>query len=271
MDSDLDVLWRVTYYGHDALPASASYYFENLARRPLNNCIIQIIESGLVEVRAADGSRHLAHAGEAFLFRYGEDSTYGFPAGAVLPYLSSWIVLEGAGLADHWDLLRAYSGPVIPASDDLRLSVSHLATLAEPRARCHPTTMAGAVYDFVMQLITSGQERVRSNQPPVERAIDDLLANPAAPWSLKEVAERHLVSREHLTRAFQQRMSQPPAAWLNQARLIKARHLLVQTDLPIHEVAEQAGFSSTHTLARLIREATGLSPQHYRESRRTPT
>lgn len=269
MDPDLDVLWRVTFYGHDAKPASETYHYENLNRRPLGHCVIQLIETGQVEIRTPDGNHHLAHAGQAFLFRYGEDSTYGFPAGNTLPYLSTWIGLEGSGLADHWDLLRAVSGPVVPVTEELRNGLSQLAELAEPRTRCNPTTMGAAAHAFVMQLIASGRERLRSSQPPVERAIDDLLANPAAPWSLKEVAERHDVSREHLTRAFQQRMGQPPAAWLNQARVIKARHLLVQSDLAIHEVAQQAGFSSTHTMARLIKEATGLSPHHFRISRRT--
>ena len=270
MDSDLDILWRVTFYGRDAMPASLAYFFANLNRRPIGQCIIQVVDSGHVEIRSADGNRHLAHAGEAFLFRYGEDTTYGFPANNTLPYRSTWIALEGSGLPDHWDLLRAMiHGPIIPVSDDLRVAMAHLAALAEPRARCDPTTMATAVYTFVMQLVTSGRERMRSHQPPVERAIDDLLANPAAPWSLKEVAERHSISREHLTRAFQQRMGQPPAAWLNHARTVKARHLLTQSDLAISAVALQAGFSSTHTLARHIKETTGLSPQHYRESRRT--
>ncbi len=269
MDGNLDVLWRVAYYGHDAMPASADYFYANIHRRPLGHCIIQVVESGQVEIRTPDGNRHLARTGQAFVFRYGEDSTYGFPAGNTLPYRSTWIGLEGAGLVDHWDLLRAVSGPVVPVTDELRSALTQLAELAEPRTRCNPTTMATAAHAFVMQLVASGRERLRSSQPPVERAIDDLLANPAAPWSLKELAERHAVSREHLTRAFQQRMSQPPAAWLNQARVIKARHLLVQSDLAIHEVALQAGFSSSHTMARLIKETTGLSPHHYRISRRT--
>ena len=272
MDSDLDTLWRVAFYGHDAMPASMGYFYENLDRRPIGQCIIQIVEIGHVEIRSADGNRHRAHVGEAFLFRYGEDTTYGFPANNTLPYRSTWISLEGAGLPDHWDLLRRVIGsPIIPVSDDLRVAMTRLAALAEPQARCDPTTMATAVYAFVMQLVTSGRERVRSHQPPVERAIDDLLANPAAPWSLKEVAERHSVSREHLTRAFQQRMGQPPAAWLNHARIVKARHLLSQTDLSMSAIAIQAGFSSTHTLARQIKDTTGLSPQNYRESRRTTT
>lgn len=264
----MDVLWRVVFYGRETRPATAVYQFENLHRLPAGHSIAQIVEDGEVLVRGADGREHLATAGHAFLFRYGEDSAYGFPPGNTLPYRTTWISLEGSGLADHWDLLTQRSGPVIPATTEIRAAMTHLADLAQPQARCDPAVMALAVHAFVLQLVSSAREQERSQQAPVERAIDDLLANPAAPWSLKEVAERHGVSREHLTRAFLGRVGQPPATWLNQARVSKALHLLRQTDIPVRDVVQQAGFSSTHTMARLVKEATGRAPSHFREEDR---
>lgn len=268
MSDGADILWRASYSGREAMPATASYAYEN-RDRPSNLCIIQVVEAGQVEMRACDGSLHLATAGHAFLFRYGEDSAYGFPSGNTLPYVTHWITFEGAGLAAHWDYIRTITGPVVPVTDELLAGMQHLAELAEPRTRCSRPAMAMAVHAFVVQLVTSVGERRRQTQSPVERAIDDLLANPAAPWSLKEVADEHGVSREHLTRAFLGRIGQSPAAWLNQARIAKARHLLGQSDIGMSDIAIQAGFSSTHTMARLIKEATGLSPRLYRTIRRT--
>lgn len=270
MNDDADILWQATVYGREAMPATQSYWYEN-RDRPSGFNIIQIVDAGQVLVRACDGSQHLATAGHAFLFRYGEDSAYGFPPGNTLPYLTQWITLEGAGLSAHWDYIRTITGPVVPVTDELLAGIRHLAELAEPRTRCSRPAMAMAVHAFVMQLVTSGGERRRQTQSPVERAIDDLLANPAAPWSLKEVADVHGVSREHLTRAFLGRIGQPPATWLNQARITKACHLLGQTDIAIGDIAVQAGFSSTHTMARLIKETTGHAPSHYRDVRRKNT
>ena len=267
MTDDADILWQATVYGHESMPATHGYWYEN-RDRPTDWCIIQVVEAGQVLVRSCNGTEHLATAGHAFLFRYSENSAYGFPIGNTLPYVTWWITLAGAGLAAHWDFIRTITGPVVPVTDELRAGMRHLAELADPRTRCSRAVMAMAVHAFVMQLVTSGGERRRQTQSPVERAIDDLLANPAAPWSLKEVADEHGVSREHLTRAFLGRIGQPPATWLNQARVTKASHLLGQTDIAIADIAEQAGFSSTHTMARLIKEATGHSPSHYREQRR---
>lgn len=261
-------LWRVSAYGREAMPATQKYAFENQNRKPTGFCVVQVVEAGQVQIRTSDGSQHLATAGHAFVFRYGEDSAYGFPAGNRLPYLTHWIALEGAGLAEHWDLIRTLTGPVFPVSDELLAGMHQLAELAKPRTLCSRPAMAAAIHSFVIQLIARVDERRRETQSPVERAIDDLLTNPAASWSLKEVADRHGVSREHLTRAFVVRVGQAPATWLNQARVTKARTLLAQSDIPIGDIAVQAGFSSTHTMARLIKDATGLSPAHYREKRR---
>ena len=263
-----NLLWQVSFYGRESMPATYPYFYDNRGRKP-DSCVIQVVEAGQVLVRATDGTSHLASAGQAFLFRQGEDSTYGFPPNNTLPYLTQWLLLSGAGLAAHWDYLRTLNGPVIPATDGLLAGMRHLAELAAPRTRCSRPAMALAVHAFVMHLITSVGERHRQTQSPVERAIDDLVATPAAPWALKEVADKHGVSREHLTRAFLERIGTSPAAWLNQARVAKARHLLAQTDITLRDVAAQAGFASLHTMARLLKEATGLSPGNYRDQHRT--
>ncbi len=262
------ILWQVAFYGREAMPATFPYSFENRHRGPVGHCIFQIVEAGQVEIRDLKGNWHLATPGHAFIFRNGDHSAYRFPKGNRLPYITQWIDLEGAGLIEHWDALLITTCPVVPVTDELRSGMRHLAALAEPQARCSPPAMAAAVHAFVMQLVTSVDERHRLTLTPVEQAIDDLCAKPAAAWSLKEVAERHGISREHLTRAFLARVGQSPAAWLNQARVAKACHLLGQTDIELSDVAVQAGFSSAHTLARLIKQATGLSPRLYRQKRR---
>ncbi len=268
MPDATDLLWQVSFYGRESMPATATYFYDNRDRQP-NCCVIQVVEAGQVLVRATDGTTHLASAGQAFLFRQGEDSTYAFPTNNILPYVTQWLLLNGAGLAAHWDYLRTLSGPVIPATETVLAGMRHLAELAAPRTRCSRPAMALAVHAFVMHLITSVGEQHRQTQSPVERAIDDLIATPASPWSLKEVADKHGVSREHLTRAFLDRIGTSPAAWLNHARVAKVRHLLAQTDITLRDIAAQAGFASLHTMARLIKEATGLSPSQYRAQHRT--
>jgi AraC-like DNA-binding protein len=263
----MEALWTVAGYGREDWPATARYSYDNLPRLPVGQCVFQIVETGVIELNDTFGVRHEAHAGEAFLFRYGEASTYNLPPGNRIPYSTNWLIFGGAGLAEHWDVITARDR-VIGLSAELTTAATRLTQLADPRVRCDPCTMAGAVHGFLMLLISNARERERQTQTPVERAIDELLANPAAPWSLKTLADQHGISREHLTRVFQQRLGQPPGTWLNQERVAKALQLLRKTDISIRDVAVQSGFSSTHTLARHIKEATEQSPVQVREHSR---
>ena len=263
----MTTLWRVALYGSEDKPASQKYAWSNRERNPLGQCTLQVVHAGQVLVRDPQGREHLAGPGQAFLFRFGEDSHYGFPPGISLPYRTAWIAFEGAGIPEHWDLIRAENGPVITVTPELEAERQRLTDMARPQARCDPFAMAAAVQSFILQLAASARESQREAQAPVERAVDDLLTNPAAPWSLKEVAERHGVSREHLTRMFQARIGQPPATWLNRARLDRAMYLLRQTDITLGDVVAQSGFSSAHTMARLIKRETGRSPSHFRTGR----
>jgi AraC-like DNA-binding protein len=259
----MEALWKVVNYGREDWPASARYSYDNLPRLPAGQCVFQVVETGHIELIDTFGACHVAHSGEAFLFRYGEASRYGLPVDNRLPYCTRWVVFEGAGLAEHWDVIIARER-VIGLTTELAAAFAKLCNLADPRVRCDPCTMAAAVHALILQLISNARERERQTQSPVERAIDELLADPAAPWSLKSLAERHDISREHLTRVFQQRLGQPPGAWLNQERVAKAMQLLRLTDISVRDVAMQAGFSSTHTLARQIKDRTGCSPLQIR-------
>ena len=263
----MDALWEIVTYGSQELPATARYHWDNFGRTPADQCVFQVVEHGQVELHDPHGVRHEARSGEAFVFRNGEASTYQLPPGNRMPYRTRWLAFEGAGLADHWDVITRRDR-IFGMTPDLEASFNRLGELADPRVRCDACTMALAVHGFVMLLISNARERERETLSPVERAIDELMANPAAPWSLKALADRHAISREHLTRVFQQRLGQAPGSWLNQQRVTKALQLLSQTDISIKDVAIQAGFSSTHTLARQIREATGESPLQTRQRTR---
>lgn len=268
--SEAPVLWNVIYSGEDRWWAHQRYQYDNSrVHRPVGEVIFQEILEGQVEIVLGDGSRHIATAGTALLFQHGEDSRYGFPADNRLHYRGRWLTMIGAGLPEHWNHLRARTGPVVPMDDALRAAHDHLRDLAKPSARCDATTIAAAIHALTMTLLSGARERQRQELSPVECAIDDLLAKPSAPWSLKRLADTHGVSREHLTRAFIQRVGSPPATWLNQARLTRALHLLQHTGLGLSQLAQESGFGSTHTMARLVREHTGLSPEHYRIRHRT--
>ena len=260
-------LWRVDSYGEERHPPGERWWYDNRTRTG-DVCVLQVSLSG--SMRLIDGGDHDVGPGQAALFRHPSPSSYGLAPDACETLVTQWVTLRGGGLDEHWQGLAAQRGPVLPfpIGGSAHRMMRQLTTLADPRRRTDPVEMATAVHALVMQLWQQATTARTSAQRPVEQAIDALLAAPTSPWSLKQLAEKHGISREHLARAFHERVGVPPAAWLAAQRVERALALLSGTDLPIRAVRDQAGFASSHTLIRQVRQRTGLSPMAWRERER---
>lgn len=87
--------------------------------------------------------------------------------------------------------------------------------------------------------------------------------------TLAELAAEAHMSVRTFTRRFRQETGLSPVGWLNQARLDHARHLLEATELPVDEVARQAGFGTGTNLRKRMTAAPHTTPSAYRRGYRT--
>jgi len=264
-------LWRIWGFGlGQSVAPGMPYWFENPGRRPGGVVVAQFSREGRIAYRERK-QRLEVPAGSLLLFAYDEDTAYGRPPEWRETYVCDHVALRGAGLVEHWSVLRRRFGSILPlrVGSALHEQFARLCETAHPQVGAKATAVATAVHAFVMRIYEECEETLFAGQSPVERAVDDLLRHPTYPWSLKEVAQRHGCSREHLARVFHQRVGVPPGKHLAHARLERALALLRETHLPLATVAEQSGFSSTHTLARCVREATGTAPSRLRPRQRT--
>lgn len=102
-------------------------------------------------------------------------------------------------------------------------------------------------------------------------------------WRLKQYIEKHLnddLSRVHLaeivyfnpsylSRFFKQRTGINLTDYIFNAKIDKAKKLLGDKHVKIHEVAAAVGFESSTYFARFFRRMTGLNPQEYRDKVQT--
>ncbi|MEN0062899.1 MAG: helix-turn-helix transcriptional regulator [Myxococcota bacterium] len=98
------------------------------------------------------------------------------------------------------------------------------------------------------------------------RARALLLRDLTNPPALVDLAAQMGLSPRSLTRGFHTHFGTSVFGLLRQERLRRARELLNTTDLPIGDIAYQLGFSSSSHLARVFREAMGVTPGAYRQS-----
>lgn len=88
------------------------------------------------------------------------------------------------------------------------------------------------------------------------------------PLSLLDVAGNVGLSRRQIERLFRQEMGRSPARYYLEIRLDRARHLLIQSSMPIVEVAVACGFVSASHFSKCYREFYGRSPQQERADRK---
>ena len=98
--------------------------------------------------------------------------------------------------------------------------------------------------------------------------IELMEANLAEPLSLVEIASHVGLSRRQIERLFRQEMGRSPARYYLEIRLDRARHLLIQSSLPVVEVAVACGFVSASHFSKCYRELYARSPQQERIDRK---
>ena len=81
---------------------------------------------------------------------------------------------------------------------------------------------------------------------------------------VEELARAFHLSPAHFSRVFKAATQQSPRDFLINARLSQARHLLLETNLSISEIAERLDYADVFFFSRQFKQKTGLSPLQYR-------
>lgn len=104
---------------------------------------------------------------------------------------------------------------------------------------------------------------------PLETAItrvqNQVLAQLDQPFTVDSMAALAGMSARHFARLFAKEVQMTPMAFLQGARIDRARYLLETTDLPLKTVAFRAGFGSVRHMRFLFSEKLGLNPTQYRQ------
>lgn len=89
--------------------------------------------------------------------------------------------------------------------------------------------------------------------------------------TLADICANLHCSKATLTETFRREFDITIVQYINRVRLEKACNLLCNTDLPIHAVAEECGFSGAEYFSSLFKRALGTSPLAYRRQNATVT
>jgi AraC-like DNA-binding protein len=118
---------------------------------------------------------------------------------------------------------------------------------------------------------TPEPERERGGLAPwqVRRLAEYMDARLPEVIRLKDLAEMVELSLSHFGRAFRESFGMPPHRWHLNARIGRAQQLLLETTLPLADIALTTGFADQSHFTRSFRRQVGLTPALWRRERRS--
>lgn len=99
----------------------------------------------------------------------------------------------------------------------------------------------------------------------VGRALRLMHARPDRPWTVEDLAHEVGVSRSALAQRFTEWIGEAPMRYLTGWRIQLAKHLLLQTGLPVAEVADRVGYESEAAFNRAFKRHVGKPPATWRK------
>lgn len=104
--------------------------------------------------------------------------------------------------------------------------------------------------------------------PAISRAIALIHREPAREWSVNTLAQNVGMSRSRFAALFSELVGVAPIDYLTSHRMAIAAGLLEEREMPMAEIAEQAGYRSEKAFARAFTSWAGQSPSRYARSNR---
>jgi len=106
-------------------------------------------------------------------------------------------------------------------------------------------------------------------------SVDDALVGSAVtyirnhvhePIQVIDLQKEFGVSRRMLERRFLKALGRTPAVEIRRTRIERVKRTLIETDLPLTEIAVQCGFNHAEVLMRTFKRTTGMSAGSFRRS-----
>jgi AraC family transcriptional regulator len=105
----------------------------------------------------------------------------------------------------------------------------------------------------------------------LQRALRFIDEHIAAAIRVTDLAATAHMSLFHFARMFKEATGVPPHRYITFRRVDRAKSLLSETDLPLVDVAAEAGFQTQGHFTCVFRKLTGLTPRAYRVSLPRPS
>ncbi len=248
---------RQVGYHHISAPREAEY------------CSFQFTLSGEGVFKDSNGEYRVG-PGQGFLFNTQDsDWEYFYPSSSVVPWKFVYIEFHGGNVFEQQHELANMHGSVFTLG--MNSPLIHEFFRYRNTGWTLKTVSASESARLVNSLMTALFLSTELPESEVldtlsERACRYISEHLSQPTTTETIAKELQVSREHLTRTFQQNMGISPYRFILREKMEYACNLLRTTTLSIKEVAYKTGGSSPEHFSRLFKKHHNQTPGEYRRS-----
>ncbi len=247
-----------------ATRCNSSYHFSGKDRPHDRYCAFQYTLSGEGAI-VYNGKKYKVPQGHAFLSRvYDPNFTYGYPEEATSPW--SFIYINLLNVDNLVQSLIEKHSPIFQLPEN-SASLQRLHKFENYDETTVLVTQLEATHIAMNLLEELAQSKIEPDRPEkilIRKSIEEVKNNLGQGLNVTELATRLQVSREHLTRVFQQELNKTPHQYISEQRMIVACKLLKETNLSAKEIAYRVGDPSPAHFTTLFKKMLHMTPLQYR-------
>ena len=173
-----------------------------------------------------------------------------------------WLTIDGPEAERLFAALKITSGLHYAGSCPEALFDDIYRKLAEPDTQLDVLSTAFSILTRVVRGSRGAGRTDRVTADAIKNFIDEMFPDPD--FSVTTIADHLGVHRTTINRNFKMVYNVDVSAYIKSCRLQEALRLIHSTTLPIAEIAQRTGFSSSNYCIRMIRRITGSTPGQLR-------
>ncbi|WP_308722621.1 response regulator [Paenibacillus polysaccharolyticus] len=124
-----------------------------------------------------------------------------------------------------------------------------------------------AMQDIVdPKLVDIRERREQQDNTPIGEALAYIETHLGEPMTMRELADSLHLNSSYFSVLFKEQVGLNFSEYLMRKRVQRAKELLVQTNLPISEIAERVGYQTDKYFIKVFKSLENISPSKYRHS-----
>ncbi|TSB46495.1 helix-turn-helix domain-containing protein [Alkalicoccobacillus porphyridii] len=246
-----------------------SYYYHGLTR-PHNDgyVIFQYTLSG-EGCLDYEGKHYSIKPGDAFFVSVPSDHRYYFPKDGQ-PWEFVFLTLGGQEAEHIWKRIVSVNGPVSSIGQNEPIIKQLFSIIQETKSDRLDDPFQASLhgYQFLLScmkhFLYDIEEEDETEPQSFKQATRFIEENYHTPLTLEEIADNVMLSRYALIRMFKQHAGKTPIQYVNHLRIQQACKLLILTNKPIKEIAEEVGYANANYFNKAFRKAMDMSVGTFR-------